>query len=270
MTSRQIIDFHAHVFPEKIASRAIASISAFYDQPMESEGGTVSDLLAVNDSAGITFSVVFSTATRIEQVESINQFMAECQKHPALIAFGSLHPAMTAADIAGALRQIITDRLGGIKMHPDFQQFNADDPFMMEVCRQLQGRLPLLLHAGDPRYDFSHPRRIRRLAEKHPETTIVAAHFGGWNRWHEAVRELAHLPNILVDTSSSLELMTTEQALDLIKAFGVQRVLFGSDYPMWRPADEVARLHRLGLAPQDEAAILWGNSASLLSVGSGQ
>lgn len=266
MLEHGIIDIHTHVYPEKLAARAVTSIGKFYDLQMASDAGTVNDLLAVNQIAGVTYSVVFSTATRVEQVESINSFMAECQQHPSLIAFGSLHPDMDAVAINETIDLIMGNDLRGIKMHPDFQQINADSPFMLELCSQLQGRLPLMIHAGDPRYDFSHPRRIRRLAEKSPGTTIIAAHFGGWSRWSEAIAELSALPNVLVDTSSSLPFMSIDEILQLIQVFGVDRILFGSDYPMWRPDAEIKLIKDLNLTPAENHAIFWANSARLLGL----
>ncbi len=261
-----IIDIHAHVFPPRMAARAVASISDFYDIPMAAESGTADELLAISQACGIAFTVVFSTATRVEQVESINRFMTQCQQHPALIAFGSLHPDQTTREIGETLEVIMGNDLRGIKMHPDFQQVHADSPFMQELCHQLHGRLPLMLHAGDPRYDYSHPYRISRLAEKFPETTIIAAHFGGWSRWPEAIESLSGLPNVLVDTSSSLPLMSPAEACALIEAFGIERVLFGSDYPMWRPDQEIALVKALNLTAAENKAIFWTNSARLLGL----
>jgi len=265
MPRQPIIDIHAHVFPEKIAHLAVASISDFYQIPM-ARPGTVSDLLAANERAGVDFSVVFSTATRLEQVESINRFMAKCQQIPSLIGFGTLHPEMNAVEIDQTLEIILGNDLRGIKMHPDFQQVAADSPFMHELCHQLQGRLPILIHAGDPRYDFSHPKKIRHLALAFPETQIIAAHFGGWSQWPEAIESLAGLPNIFVDTSSSLPFMQADEVFRLIAAFGIDRILFGSDYPMWQPAEEILLIEALGLTEPEKHAIFWDNSARLLGL----
>ena len=269
MNKQGIIDIHTHVYPEKLAARAVTSISDFYELPIDAGAGTVEDLVAIDQAAGVTFSVVFSTATRIQQVESINRFMAECQQHPSLVAFGSMHPDMTAREIDETLELIMGNDLRGIKMHPDFQEVNADSPFMQELCHQLRGQLPLMLHAGDPRFDFSHPRRIRHLAEQFPETTIIAAHFGGWSKWPEAIKELSGLPNILVDTSSSIPFMSEQEVYQLISAFGIERILFGSDYPMWRPDQEIALIRALQLTDAEKHAIFWANSARLLGLDSG-
>lgn len=125
---------------------------------------------------------------------------------------------------------------------------------------------PLLIHAGDPRYDFSHPRRIAHLASLFPDTLIIAAHFGGWSQWPEAIEYLADLPNVVVDTSSTLGFLQPAEIRRLIDSFGTHRIVFGSDYPMWTPAGELQRLDRIALTKQEKRAILWENGARLLKL----
>lgn len=262
-----VLDFHSHIFPPQVAARAVASIGDFYDLPMSGGGGTLADLLVQSREAGVTHCVIFSTATRIEQVSSINQFMLQCQQtEPSCTAFGTLHPAMTEQETERELDRILASGLHGVKLHPDFQRMAADSPFLVHAARTMAGNLPLLLHAGDNRQDFSHPARIRRLALACPETTIIAAHLGGWSQWREAVPLLSGLDNVYVDTSSSLAFLSNEEAVSQIRHFRPDRVLFGTDYPMWHPLDEISRLNELALLPQEKRAILWENGRRLLGL----
>lgn len=258
------LDFHTHVFPEKMAA-AVASISQFYHLPM-SGNGTFDQLLDWHRSAGITHRVICSTATRIEQIPSIHQFMRECMaRDTTTFAFGTLHPSADDPAITSTLQDILDSGFHGIKLHPDFQKFNADNAFAVKVARHSAGRLPLLVHAGDPKRDYSSPQRLRRLALASPDTTIIAAHFGGWSDWQGAIRYLADQPSVYVDTSSSLPFLSLEQILELVRAFGTDRILFGSDYPMWHPTEELQRLKDLPLTDQQLRQICWDNGWKLLS-----
>jgi predicted TIM-barrel fold metal-dependent hydrolase len=67
-----------------------------------------------------------------------------------------------------------------------------------------------------------------------------------------------------VDTCSSLPFIDKEKARRLIDAFGVERVLFGTDYPMWDAAEEMARFDALNLSDYQRERILWKNAAELL------
>ena len=72
--------------------------------------------------------------------------------------------------------------LRGVKIHPDTQLFNMDDERMFELYDYLRQKdIPLLIHCGDYRYDYSHPRRLKRLLREFPGITVIGAHFGGWS-----------------------------------------------------------------------------------------
>jgi predicted TIM-barrel fold metal-dependent hydrolase len=259
-----IIDIHCHIFPDEIADKAVASIGRFYDLEMNSDG-KVSSLLAAASDAGITRSYVFSTATSLAQVDSINYFLSnQIKRYPELSAFGTLHPEQNAVEINETIGKIQELGLQGIKLHPDFQQAAADGEFIVEVCRQAAGKLPVLLHAGDPRYEFSNPARIKNLSVRQPECKIIAAHFGGWGQWQSAAQELAGIHNVYVDTSSSFEFMSKSEIMTLFEKFGVDKILFGSDFPMWKPADELSALSSLPVSDEDYLKIVWGNANTLL------
>ena len=169
-----IIDAHAHIFPDKVAARAADGISSFYNLKVRFDG-TVDSLLKINEEAGIDMAVVQSVATVPEQVHNINSFIAEqVRLHPdKFIGFGALHPDFP--DIAGETERIISLGLKGIKLHSDFQKFNIDDPKAFPIYEAAEGRLPILFHCGDDRYDFSHPRRLYNVMKRFPKLTIIGA-----------------------------------------------------------------------------------------------
>lgn len=267
--SYPIINIHAHVFPPKILEKAVESIARFYDLRMHSDG-SLSTLLSENEKAGIACSVVFSTATTVKQVPSIHSFISEMQKESKghLIGFGTLHPDMTSGEIESEVENILALGLHGIKLHPDFQHVPADSKAVFRMAQAAAGKLPILIHAGDYRHSFSHPAQIRKLALSFPDLTLIAAHFGGWSEWHKAPDALADLPNVYVDTSSSLACISPGKAMELIGRYGADHVLFGTDYPMWEAGEEVARIDRLSLSAQDRRKILHDNACALLSISS--
>ena len=102
--------------------------------------------------AGIDRFVVHSVAVTPKQVQSINNFIAEeCAAHREFFGFGTLHADME--DPRSEIERIEALGLRGIKIHPDTQRFNMDDPKMMAIYEMLEGRLPVLIHCGDYRYD---------------------------------------------------------------------------------------------------------------------
>lgn len=262
----EIIDIHTHIFPKHIAARAVDSIGSFYSLKMTGIG-TSEALIEAADRARVAKSVVFSTATVKSQVDAINIFLAEQQNlnHEKFIAFGTLHPQQSAIEINETLASLKALHLKGIKLHPDFQQTAADSDFVLELAAQAGSEFPLMIHAGDWRYDFSGPARIARLAALRPDSRIIAAHFGGWSQWQDAAHLLENQYNVMVDTSSSLAFMPPAEATELIYKFGCHRVMFGSDFPMWQPYEEMVRLCSLELKPSELEKIFYYNAAEVLA-----
>ena len=84
-----------------------------------------------------------------------------------------------------------------LKLHPDFQKFNADSPEAFKIYELMEGRLPLLIHCGDARYDYSAPERIKRIHDNFPKLKLLAAHLGGYQQWDAAEKTLADLRRFL-------------------------------------------------------------------------
>ncbi|MCL2486530.1 MAG: amidohydrolase family protein, partial [Oscillospiraceae bacterium] len=198
----KITDAHSHIYPDKIAARASECVGAFYAAAdMMRHTGSVDELLRSGGAAGVTRYWVYSVATSPAQVRPINSFIArECALHPEFVGFGAIHPDVE--DMGGEIQNILDLGLKGVKIHPDFQRFYLDEDRVMGIYEALEGRLPLVTHTGDYRFDFSHPGRLAKVLARFPNLTVVAAHFGGWSVWDEA-HEMLHKTNCLVDCSST-------------------------------------------------------------------
>lgn len=261
----RIIDAHCHVYPEAIAIRAAEAIGKFYDAPMVFDG-RVETLLDEGGRAGVSHFIISSVATTPHQVASVNAYIAaQVRAHPGqLTGLGSLHP--DSADLAGDIRQLTELGLRGVKLHPDMLGIPVDDPRFMRLFAQCEGRLPVLCHFGDRRFDRTNPNRTAKVLSAFPGLTVIGAHLGGWSIWDEAVEALAQYPNLLTDCSSSLFALSPEAARRVVRAYGAKRVLFGTDFPMWRAEEELTRLDALALTDGERADILWNNAAKLFQI----
>ena len=257
-----IIDFHTHIYPDRIADKAVYSISQFYN--VKSRGdGTPETLLKIGRKAGIDKFVIHSAAQKPEQAGSINEYIAsQCKANPKFIGFGTLH--IDTQNPEGEIRHIIGLGLKGIKLHPDFQRFNIDDSRMIDIFSILDNRLPVLIHAGDYRYNYSHPSRIARIIDNFPKLTVIAAHFGGWSLYDLALEYFEHRFCYL-DVSSSIMYLGNRRSEELIHAYGAERMLFGSDYPMWDPGVELERFLSLNISSREKDLILSENALKILS-----
>lgn len=264
--SKHIIDSHVHIFPEKIAEKAAEGIGSFYGLHMEYDG-RVSTLYNVGKECKVDGYIVQSVATTVHQVKSINDFIAEevSQHSESMFGFATLHPDMEQPE--KEVDRVIEMGFKGIKLHPDFQQFAIDSDKACRLYNAVGGRLPILIHTGDSRYNYSNPVLMARAADKFPDTSFIAAHFGGWSEWESAEKFLCDKPNVWVDSSSSFYSMSSEEATHLIKRFGIERVFFGTDYPMWKITDELEFIDKLDLSDEDKEKLLWKNISDFLKLG---
>ena len=116
------------------------------------------------------------------------------------------------------------------------------------------------MHTGDNRYDNSNPNRLLPILKDFPNLTVIGAHFGGWSIWEEASEKYKGLPNFYVDTSSSLHYISLETAKKIIDNYGVDKVIFATDYPMWNAQDEIDKILQLKLSEKDYIKIFSENA----------
>ena len=257
------IDVHAHIFPDKIAEKVIATLEEYYNFSWQGNG-TVTDLISGMESANVEKTVVFSCATKPEQVAPANDFLQSIKAaYPEkFYAFGTIHP--DHPDISGMLRTIREYKLQGIKLHPDFQQVYIDEPAMMRVYEQLDGSLPLMIHMGDCRTDFSSPYRLARVLDKFPQLKIIAAHFGGYSEWDQVWKHLVG-KEVYFDTSSSIFKLGANEAAKIVRAHGIEKILFASDYPAARPEQAIADVLAMNLTEKENELIFHLNARRLLN-----
>ena len=241
-----IVDMHTHTFPDHIAAGTLEKLSAAsHTRPFTN--GTQEGLLRSMEEAGVDLSLVLPVATAPRQVERINDRSAQLnQSGGKLLSFGC--------------------------MHPDFPGWREE--------------LLVTTHAGDdvgfPGAVRCSPEMVRRAVEQVGPVTLILAHMGGWRNWDRVETTLASLP-VFLDTSFStgrmaplddgyyqpqdLELLDPPRFMKLLRAFGIQRVLFGSDSPWSGQKQSLEWLRALPLSQGEQRALLGGTAERLLGLG---
>lgn len=265
----KIFDIHTHTYPEAIAEKAVTNLNAFYE--FVSEGrGVYSELESEWKKHGGVGMLLFSVATNPHQVQKVNDGIASLvklsQSHGFLTrGFAGMH--QDYPDFAAELDRIETLGLQGVKIHPDIQGVDIDDPRMLKLYELLEGRMPVYFHMGDnrPQYRFSETEKLVRVKKLFPKLEVVAAHLGGYKAWQEAYK-LAELDGIWFDTSSAVWAITPEYAGELIRMLGTKRVMFGTDYPVMLPKDEIDRILAIDLTEEEREDIFCNNALRFLKI----
>lgn len=258
----KIIDIHTHVYPDDIAQKATDSVKNFYEIGGADMDGTVSTLLSQGKKAGIDQFLILPVAIRPDRAAGINDFiLRQTQLHQEFIGFGTVHAAME--DIVPETERIMNMGLRGIKMHPDSQRFAIDDLRLFPMYETIRGKVPVMLHMGDHRYDYSHPIKLRRILDLFPGLQVIAAHFGGYSMYDEAC-DLLKDTDCVFDVSSALMFLPEGKAEQYISIYGAERMAFGSDYPLWDPVTELDRFMQLKLRDDQFEQILHKTAERIL------
>lgn len=258
-----IIDVHAHVFPNMLAEKAAVNIGKFYGIRMK-YNGTVDALLNEGTEAGVNKFVIHSVATTPSQIDSINSFIVRTvQANPdRFIGFATLHP--DSPKLQEQFEWAMENGLRGIKLHPDFQRFDIDEEKAMPIYKMAEGRCPVIIHMGDERTQYSKGEKLYKVLQRFEALDVIGAHFGGYSEWAESAAYLS-LSNLYVDTSSSMFKLRPDQVRKLIDIYTPQKVLFGTDYPMWNARDELDFLSRVDISDEERELILHGNAERLFA-----
>lgn len=262
-----IIDFHTHAFPDAVAPRAMQTLSHAAGGLKPQTEGTVNSLKEQLKIDGVDMAVVLSIATNPAQQKKVNDFAISVNEDAMLFAFGSVHPE--AEDALEELERIHAAGLKGVKFHPEYQGFYANDEKMKPIYRKIsQLGLITLFHAGQdigflPPYHAMPEHLLGAL--KWLDCPVVAAHWGGMSCHQEVLHSLCG-ENLYFDLSFGYGLIPRKQAQLIVEKHTPDRLLFGSDMPWHRPGWEMRLLDTLDLSDSDREKICCRNAQKLLGI----
>ena len=218
-----------------------------------------------------------------------------------VLSFGCIHPEFS--DYRAELRRITEHGIKGIKLHPVYQKCDIDDvKFLRIIDCAAENGLIVLTHAGIdigfPGVVHCSPQMCRNVWDEiegngHSLTLpgrgdkkdggfkFVLAHMGGWTNWDE-VPELLADTGVYLDTSFSSDyiesngdgywddkdtrMLDSNGYMKIIRAFGPERMLFGSDSPWTNQKESRQFIEKLPLSEEEQKLILGENAAKLLEI----
>ena len=282
------IDIHTHTFPDKIAQATVYKLQNASHTKAFSDG-SAGGLRISMDRAEVDYSLVLPVATNAHQVPHVNDSSIRVNEQGAetgVLSFGCMHPDFT--DWKSELARLAENGVLGVKLHPVYQGVDFDDMRYLRIldrCAELG--LLVLTHAGrDVGFpgapDYVSPARIANAVRRTDGVTLICAHMGGWRQWDDVERLLPET-GVYIDTSFALGTMTAngdgyyktsadlvllgeDQFVRIVRAFGAERVLFGTDSPWGEQSDGLRQFRSLPLTEAEQAAILGGNARKLLKL----
>lgn len=264
-----IIDFHTHIFPDKIAEKTIASLSSKANV-RAATNGTLDGLLESMENSGVDMSIILPVATKPSQMDNINAYAKSvCEAYPGkLISFGGIHP--DCDDYKKELKHIKELGLKGIKIHPDYQGVMIDDVRFMNII-EYASELGLIIvtHAGIdiglPEPVHCPPDKMRKVLDKIKPEKMVVAHYGGWKQW-EMVYDYLAGENVYLDTAFTFDYIEEEMFLKILNKHDENKILFATDSPWSGAAKDIETVRNLPIKSELEEKIFAGNAMKLLGM----
>ena len=268
-----IIDFHTHVFPEKIAKSTIDALAIKANGTPYTDG-TVKGMLDAVSRANADIAVTLPVLTKPTQFDSVTRFVKTINdeythKDNKLISFGGLHPQ--CEDIDGKMAYLKSLGIKGVKIHPDYQNtFIDDDGYYKILIAAKKYDMIVVTHAGiDDGYLDQPvkcpPKKVLKLIEDVKHDKFVLAHYGGHKMWQEVLEVLAG-KNVYFDTAFTLHEIDGELFKEILNKHGEDKILFATDCP-WRDIkDDVNILKSFNLSKETEDKIFYKNAKKLLNI----
>ncbi len=193
--------------------------------------------------------------------------------------------------------------LSGIKIYSGYQNIVLSDPKFTPLFQLAEKHgLPVACHMGelhhccpkneretlnefrcgktycaiDQQGDLAHPKQIGAVAKLFPKVNFIACHLG--NPFFDDMRQaMSECPNLYTDISGQFVSGTDEDSpkyrifiKNEIEKFlklegGVERVLFGTDFPIQSYKDSLELVSSLKLSKGSREKILWENSQKFLN-----
>lgn len=229
---------------------------------------TLENMRNTMDQVGITYTVVLP----IHPYLTFEDVRLAALKDKGIIPFTTIDFTASAKRVAETLAEEVRAGARGLKLHPIIQNLPLADPKTLAAVEAFAPyALPVMVHCGSNNYrvglerKYEHPengdpRHLQELASAFPKVNFIAGH-AGLLELEVATEALSGLPNVWVDVS----FQSAKRIRALVKAFGRERVLLGSDWPWGSRATAVACARDACAGDQDlEEKLLFKNALVLL------
>ena len=254
---------HCHLLPPGLFAA---------DDPLR---GTPGGLLAAMDNLGIDRAVVFAPLPGfIPDAREANQWLWEqVRDNERFTGFMTLNPVDSRS--LPLMQEFAAKGLCGLKIHPPAFRARLDDeaayPFY-ELAATLS--LPILFHTGVHGWLLENymPILLDRVAHQFPDLKIIVEHMGGWEFFDQALAVVRNNRNCYAGITSTLAAqwawyLTPDRLRYMALMVGVERVIFGTDYP-FRTSEDIGQdiqvVREVFGNPETVDRILGANLAALL------
>lgn len=278
-----IIDFHTHVFPPRVKKNRNKYIEsdpsfAILYSDKKAKLASADEVIASMDEAGVDISVILNIGWTTHElcVETNDYILESVARYPQrLIGFCGVQPRSIDAAIAEIERCAREGAKGIGELRPDTQLFDLADQIAMKPLVEVLKKynLILLTHASEP-VGHNYPGKgivtpdmLYPFIADFPDLTIVCAHWGGGLPFYALMPEVKKaMSNVFFDTAASPFLYNPQVYGQVAQLVGVDKILFGSDYPLLTQSRMIKEIRSLDIPEETKNLILSGNARRLFGI----
>lgn len=277
-----IIDAHVHIFPPTMIERReeLLRDDSWFGEAFghpKAKMTTVEDLIASMDASAVDVSLVVGWPWGSNQrCAEHNDYLAEAKNRfpDRIVWLGIINPAAPGVT-EEIVRCVELGASGFGEINADGQGFRWSEPdsYREALMTILETGLPIMCHTSEPvghRYPgkgYAHPQEILTAIEEVPLLKWVLAHWGGGLPFYELMPEVkVACANVAYDSAATSYLYNPTVFRHIIDLVGVEKVVFGSDWPVLGQARLLNRIRGLDLSANELAAVLGGNAARIYGI----
>jgi uncharacterized protein len=278
-----IIDAHTHIFPKSISeSRSDyfdgePAFKLLYESP-KSKMADAETLIESMDQSGVDVSVVFGFPWKTPDIyrKHNDYILKSVAKYPKRL-IGLCCVDMYEKGALAEIQRCLDAGLSGVGEIAFYQSGIGLDALellrpVMDLCKTRD--LPVLIHTNEPIghvYPGKTPVSLAQIycvAETFPENKVILAHWGGgiffYSLMKKQVRQM--MKKVFFDTAASPFLYDPKIYRIAVETAGVEKILFGTDFPLIKPDRYFKEMETAGLTESEKSLICGGNAAALFNL----
>jgi uncharacterized protein len=213
-----------------------------------------------------------------DRVSRLNRWALEAHaKEPRIFPCVFIDPVLFDDLGLTELETCIAQGANAVKMHPGLSRFRPDDRSIWPLFDRIQELgVPIVFDTGFSRgtgpahSENGRPIHFADMLGDFPRLIVVMAHLAA-DFWDERIRLAERYPNLMFDTAGGFttedhfgrggrRAACEEDAVRIIRAVGVERVMFGTDQPAHDPAWQFFQMARLTLDETERRLVLSENA----------
>lgn len=276
-----IIDSHAHLFPEPVKNdRSLffdkePEFKLLYDSP-RAKISAISELIDTMDIHGVDISVVSGFPWRNPDTARKNNdtILEAVQAYPDRIKGLACFDLAWEGAAAEAIRCMDAGLSGVGELAFYLSGIDANALRLLEpvmAALREKGNRPCMIHTNEP---VGHPypgktpvtlEQINTLCQTFPDNRIILAHWGGGIFFYHVMKKQMKetLKNVWYDTAASIFLYDPEIYDMAIQANVIDKVLFGTDFPLLTPDRYYADMDKSAMTDAHKRQVLGENAQAL-------